>query len=146
MKNLNFINASNRFSRILWPLLSVLALLISWALWRYPLFSLHGNHDWGFVLLIFGLIVIAIAAIKDARNVMISVPIGYLGGFFLGIIIDPQTQGGGTHTPAAFAWWIDWAIVFFAVIAIGIVGDLISRAKFHHTVTPRPTGAGNKQF
>ena len=116
-------------SRLVWTLAASAALYLSYLLFRYPLFGLHGMSQWTFILLMFGLIVIGIAALKNARSVMVCVVAGYLIGFVLHLIFGREywiAAGDDLLIPKHNGWWI-WTIAYLLFIAAGILWDVICK-------------------
>jgi hypothetical protein len=73
-------------SKVIWGVLACVAMLLSFIFCRYVFFDLHGMKQWPFYLFMFGLMITVIAAIFEARWVMLLTATGYIGGFALGIL------------------------------------------------------------
>ena len=117
-------------SRIIWALGAAAALGIGFLLCRYTFFELHWMMQWPFILFIFGLLVILIAAIFDSRKVMLCTPAGYIIGFALGMAFNWDTyhpeRGPGVYTNNN---WSIWMFSLWAFIAAGIVWDMVCKRK-----------------
>jgi len=113
-------------SRIIGAVGAAVALSISFLLCRYIFFDLHGMMQWPFVLYLFGLIVILIAAVFGSRKVMYSTAWGYMISFMLGMALNWNTyhpeRGHGAYTNNN---WFIWILSFLAFIAMAIVYDVI---------------------
>ncbi|MCL2662276.1 MAG: hypothetical protein FWE83_02975 [Oscillospiraceae bacterium] len=111
--------------RIFWAVGTVIALCLCFILCRFTFIESHGSYQYPVLLLVVGIVTVILAAIFDGRKVMISTVVGYIGGFALGIIfnVDGVDQGGG----ATNNWWIIWTISFIALIAAGVIWEVISK-------------------
>jgi hypothetical protein len=58
-------------SKVIWGVLACVAMLLSFIFCRYVFFDLHGMKQWPFYLFMFGLMITVIAAIFEARWVML---------------------------------------------------------------------------
>ncbi|MBS5956663.1 MAG: hypothetical protein KIC73_07095 [Clostridiales bacterium] len=84
-------------SKVKWAMATSLLLYLVYFLCRYMFIHLHGMKEWPFDLLVFGLIIITVAAFFNARRVMVLTVVGYIGGFAMGIMfgVDGVDPGGG---------------------------------------------------
>jgi len=88
-------------------------------------FQSHRMGDWHFVLLIFGLVVIAIATITRGYKVMIATNLGYLIGFAFAILFGRDTFDPTLNYPhSTHNGWHIWTVTYLAFIAAGIVVEV----------------------
>jgi len=117
-------------TRILWALGAALALGIGYLLCGHVFLGLHGMGQWPIILFAFGLIVIAIAAVFDARKVMLCTVGGYVIGFALGMLFHWDSyhpeRGPGVYTNNN---WSIWTISFLCFILLGIVWEMVDRRR-----------------
>lgn len=106
-------------------IVSLLVLIGSYLLFRYPLLDLHGMKDWPFVLLIPGIIAVVTAGvILGKRIVPVFTTVGYILGFFGGFLFqsDYYDNGGGRLNNM----WAIWTVSYLAVIAAGVIVEIIN--------------------
>lgn len=108
-----------------------MALGIGFILCRYAFFNLHGMKQWPFALFIFGLIVIIIAAVLNARKAMYSTAGGYIIGFVLGMSCNwdtfhPERGPNGDYTNNG---WLIWLLSFLLLIAVGVIWEIVGKQK-----------------
>ena len=122
---------SNLKSKLYWFIGAIAALCVCFLLCRYVFFSLHGMSQWTFILFVFGLVIILIAAIAGARKVMFGTVSGYIVGFALGMIFQTNTfhpyrgpDGGYTNNA-----WVIWTLVYLAFIVLSIVWEVIAKKR-----------------
>jgi len=117
-------------NRIIWALGAVIALAGGYLLCGHVFLFLHRRGQWSIILFLFGLIVIAIAAIRDSRKVMLCTVGGYIIGFALGMAFNWDTyhpeRGPGVYTNNN---WSIWTVSFLLFIAIGIIWEIVCRRK-----------------
>ena len=117
-------------SQILWALGASAVLGAGFLLSRYVFFPLHGMMQWPFILFVFGLIVILVAAAADCRNTMLCTAGGYFLGFICGMLFNWDTyhpdRGPGVYTNNN---WSIWMSVFLCAIALGILLDIIRKRR-----------------
>ena len=121
-------------SRIRASVIASAALFACYLLCGHVFLHLHGMGQWPIVLLVFGLIVIVISALANARNVMIGTIAGYLTGFALGMVLGHDyymsvglmPDGHELFIPRHNGWAI-WTLAYLAFIALGVIGEVISR-------------------
>ena len=104
---------------------SLLVLIGSYLMFRYPLLGWHGMKEWPFDLLIPGVIAALIAGIiLGKRIVPVFTAAGYILGFFGGLLFqsDYYDIGGGRLNNM----WIIWTLTYLAVIAAGIIAEIIN--------------------
>lgn len=106
-------------------IVSLLALICSYLLVRYPLFDLHRMKDWSLTLLIPGVIAVVISGVVFGKKFLpIFTAAGYISGFFGGYLLqstyyDPNS---GTYPNNM---WVIWTVSYLAVIAAGIIVEII---------------------
>ena len=89
-------------------------------------FQSHRMGDWHFVLLIFGLIVIAIATITRMYKIMITTNLGYVIGFAFAIVFGRDTFDATLDYPhSTHNGWYIWTMSYLAFIAIGIMIEIV---------------------
>ena len=120
---------NNLKSRICWFLGTIVALGICFLLCRYVFWGLHGMRQWTFILFAFGLIVILIAAITDARKVMLGTVGGYIIGFGLGMMLQTDTfhPDRGIYGDYTNNAWVIWTSVYLVFIALSIIWEVIGK-------------------
>lgn len=111
--------------RAVWAIGAGTALLTGFFVCRYTFFDLHGMKQWPIALLIVGLIIVAVAAIFDARKVMALTAVGYIAGFAMGMLFRVRgvDQGGGSTNNA----WVIWTVSLFIAILAGIVWEIVGK-------------------
>ena len=103
-------------------LISLGVLLLSFVLCRYAFFHLHGMKEWPVDLLIAGLVVLLLSLFAKKKYVPWFTSIGYLLGFWLGIIFHSEGfDPGGGRTDNL---WIIWTAVLFLCILAGILYEI----------------------
>lgn len=114
--------ASKRTS---WLTCSIIALSAAFFLCRYVFFELHRMKQWTFILFASGIIIIIIAAVFKSRSLMLLTPIGYIGGFTIGMLfgIDGTDPGGGRTNNT----WIIWTVCFLIAIFAGVMWELLNK-------------------
>jgi len=117
--------SSNKKARVFWVVGAVIALLLSFLLCRFVFFEFHGNKQWPVIMLVIGLVAAGNAAVFNSKIMMVCTVAGYLGGFFIGILqgVDVVDPGGGVIND----WWVKWTISFFAIVAFGVISELIGK-------------------
>ena len=82
-------------------------------------------YAWPFYLFVFGVIVIAVAALTYSRKVMIFVPAGYIIGFLSAGLFnkDGFDPGGGLTNNG----WIIWTVTLLAIILAGVAWEVARR-------------------
>ena len=121
-------------NRILWAFGAVMALGIGFILCRFTFFHLHGMKQWPFVLFIFGLTAILIAAVFNARKAMYSTAGGYIIGFAMGMLFNwdtfhPEYGPNGSYTNNG---WLIWLLSFLLFIAVGLIWEIAGRIIHKH--------------
>lgn len=120
----------NAVAKIKLGLGGLAALAAEWLLIRFPLFGLHGMNDWPWLLFLADVIAVVIAGLLGAKWVVLGTLLGYLGGFFCGVIFDFPIKGDPCNGTTG---WVVWTCVFLAGIAVGAVAPaaiaLISKKK-----------------
>lgn len=107
-------------------IVSLLVLIGSYLLFRYPLFGLHGMKDWPMVLLIPGIIAALIAGvILGKRTVPVFTAVGYVLGFFGGALFQ-STYYDDSHGVTVNNMWAIWTVSYLSVIAAGIIVEIIN--------------------
>lgn len=111
--------------KVIWGILASLAMLLGFIFCRYVFFDLHGMKQWPFYLFLFGLMITVIAAIFEARGVMLLTATGYIGGFALGILfgVDHADPSGGRSNNI----WLIWTVSFLIIILVGIIWELLNK-------------------
>lgn len=106
-------------------------LAISYWIFRYALFDIHGMKQWPNILAIVSLIIIIIAFINNRRTISMMTIVGYIGGFILAMLFntDGIDQGGGRTNNG----WIIWGIVFIVSILVGIILEFTSKHSHKNT-------------
>lgn len=121
----------NRKNKILLGVSMIGLLAISYWIFRYALFDIHGMKQWPNILAIVSLIIIIIAFINNRRTISMMTIVGYIGGFILAMLFntDGIDQGGGRINNG----WIIWGIVFIVSILAGIILELIGKHSHKNT-------------
>ena len=118
-------------SGVLSAICGAIALLAVYFICGHVFLHLHGMGQWPVVLLIVGMIVIAFAALPNARRVMASVVAGYIIGFWLGMqfgrdIFHPERGPLGSYTNNS---WLVWTVAYLVIIFAGIVWEILARRR-----------------
>ncbi|MCL2003569.1 MAG: helix-turn-helix domain-containing protein [Oscillospiraceae bacterium] len=116
-------------NRVYWAFGAMAVLCGCYTLCGYAAYELHGNRDWSLVLFVFGLLVIGAAVCFNALKVMVCAVAGYTAGCAAGLLFNRDYAGPGDYGGAMSYsnWWIIWTVVFLAVIAAGLVWEILSR-------------------
>lgn len=119
---MNIITLKNKMK---WAMGTSLLLYLVYFLCRYMFIHLHGMKEWPFDLLVFGLIIISVAAFLNARRVMVLTVVGYIGGFAMGIMfgIDGVDPGGGKTNNK----WLIWTLSFIIIILVGVIWEMLNK-------------------
>ncbi|MBU5313750.1 hypothetical protein KQI38_17130 [Tissierella carlieri] len=115
-------------NKVLWGTSMVGLMGISYWLYRFSFFEMHGMKQWPNILAILGVIVIVIATIFGNRIISGAAVVGYVGGFILAMIFKTYgvDQGGGTTNNN----WIIWGTVFIISILIAFIIDFILKQAY----------------
>ena len=111
--------------RLFWTACSIIALSAAFFLCRYVFFELHRMKLWTFILFAAGIIIIIIASIFEGRKLLVLTPIGYIGGFAIGMLfgVDGTDPGGGRTNNS----WIIWTVCFLIAVLAGFVWELLNK-------------------
>ncbi len=105
-------------------LISLLALIAAYLVFRFPLFELHGMKDFPMYLLVAGVIVIVISGfIRENKVLPILTVVGYIVGFICGNAFG-YSYGEGLHN-----MWIIWMWCFVVAVGVGIFINLFMQRK-----------------
>ena len=120
-----FLKTANRKNKILLGVSMIGLLAISYWIFSYALFDIHGMKQWVNILAIVSFIIIIIAFINNRRIISMMTIVGYIGGFILAMLFntDGIDQGGGRINNG----WIIWVIVFIVAILAGVILELIGK-------------------
>ena len=126
--------------KILWTVGAVASLFVCYLLCRYTfwglpsppyerewytLVALHGMMSFPFYLLVFGLSVIAIAALCNGKRTMICTVSGYMIGFVLGALFNVDFID--EHGTSMDTFWIWWILTMLAFVSAGAIWDIAIR-------------------
>lgn len=101
-------------------ILSLVVILISYLVFRYPLFSLHGMKDFPLLLCVVGATLILITGVIRGNKVLpLMIALGYIVGFVMGVLFGYDYDEGRNNL------WIIWLWCFVVASLAGIVGNLI---------------------
>ena len=107
-------------------IISLLVLIGSYLLFRYPLLDLHMLIDWSLVLLIPGAAAVVIAGIILGKiTVPVFTAVGYILGFFGGLLFQSDSYNAGSETYSNNMWAI-WTVSYLAVITAGIIVEIVN--------------------
>lgn len=107
---------------------SLLAIVGFCLVCRYPLFDLHGMKEFPVTLCIVGAFLIVITGLIEKKTILpISIALGYIIGFFVGILFG-YDYGEGLNN-----MWIIWMWCVIAAGILGIMCDLIGKQTRHHS-------------
>lgn len=117
-------------NKLRWGIAHIVVLSIWYAMCNvYALGSWHGMSEFPLSLYIAGVIVIIIAALFYCREVIVSVPAGYIFGHTFAFFLNNDYSGAGD--PAGIMSynnaWVIWMVTFASCIAIGLMLAAISR-------------------
>ncbi len=118
---------SNTIKRIIWTVISLFILSMGFLLCRYAFFNLHGMIQFPFLLFVFGLIVICIAAVFNGKIIMISTALGYTVSFFIGVLF--QTEWIDSHGTIYNNLWIWWELMTLFFVCVGVTWEMINKKK-----------------
>jgi len=87
---------------------------------RYGLLSLHGMHQWPWILFVVGLLVLAIFAVCRKPIAMLLTGAGYLISFFLGVLFqsDGVDPGGGRTNNLWIIWTVAYAVILLLTFPV----------------------------
>lgn len=116
-------------NRMLYPVIMIIILAISYWLSRFVFFEMHGMKDWPNLMALVSIIIIIIAYLAGKRMISLMTVLGYMGGFILAMIFnrDGLDPGGGRTNNA----WIIWVIVLFVCLLIGLISEVFLKRKAH---------------
>ena len=122
---------ANRKNKILLGASLIGLLAISYWIFRYALFDIHGMKQWPKFLAIVSLIIIIIGLINNRSTISMMTIVGYIGGFILGMLFntDGIDQGGGRINNG----WIIWGIAFIVSILASIILEFIGKYSNNNT-------------
>jgi len=109
--------------RIFWTIGAASSLLVCYFLFRHIFYELLGNKEWPFVLFVFGLAVIFIAAFTGSKKVMICTVTGYMASFIIGIVFNSDYYMYESRYNNA---WQIWTVSFLVIIVAGIIWEVVS--------------------
>ena len=114
-------------SRRCFTVISLAGLAAAWGICRLLLFDLHGMKSWPNLLACFGLAVVAAAVCMGRPWTALSVPFGYLAGFFAGLAFRREgvDMGGG----ATSNLWVIWTGGYLLVILIVWAAEHLCRRR-----------------
>jgi hypothetical protein len=106
-----------------WGLIMTGLIGISYLLFRFVFFNMHGMKEWPMDLAVLCIAIIMIATIFGNRKISIAIGIGYIGGFIIAMIFntDGVDPGGGRTNNA----WILWSGVLLVSLLIGFIASFI---------------------
>ncbi len=100
-------------------ILSLAAILVSYLIFRYPLFDLHGMKGFPLALCMVGVFLIVVTGLIRKKKVPpLLIALGYIGGFAVGVLFG-YDYGEGLNN-----LWIIWMWCFVVASLVGIIGDL----------------------
>lgn len=101
-------------------ILSLVVILISYLVFRYPLFSLHGMKDFPLLLCVAGAALILITGVIRGNKVLpFMIALGYIVGFIMGVLFGYDYDEGRNNL------WIIWLWCFVVASLVGLAGNLI---------------------
>lgn len=104
-------------------ILSLVGILISYLVFRYPLFSLHGMKDFPLHLCVAGAALILISGVIRGNKVLpLMIALGYTVGFVMGVLFGYDYDEGLNNL------WIIWLWCFVVASLVGLIGDLILKS------------------
>lgn len=113
--------------KMVWLVGAWLLLLTGFVVCRYFLFDLHGMKDWPFALFVFGMGVVLLQVVFNAKKAAVFSGAGYSVSFVIGILFnsDGVDAGGG----ATNNLWKVWTVSFLVIIVSGIAWDRLVNKK-----------------
>lgn len=100
-------------------ILSLAAILVSYLIFRYPLFDLHGMKGFPLALCMVGVFLIVVTGLIRKKKVPpLLIALGYIGGFAVGVLFG-YDYGEGLNN-----LWIIWMWCFVVASLVGIIGDV----------------------
>lgn len=103
--------------------LSVIGLIGSYLVLRYPLLFLHGMKQWPYALFLVGVIIIVISGLVLSRKILPFFTLaGYIVGFIFGYIFQFDY---GSNYNRLNSFWIIWTCVYLVAILAGIMAEII---------------------
>lgn len=100
-------------------------LLIGFLMCRFVFFELHGMREWPLDLWIAGTVVILASLIARKQLVPWFTAVGYLLGFFAGLIFHTEgSDPGGGRTDNL---WQIWTVVFAVCILAGFIFEIVMK-------------------
>ncbi len=107
--------------------LSLIGLIGSYLVLRYPLLFLHGMKQWTLALFLVGVIIIVISGLVLNRKIL---PFFTLAGYIVGFIFGSIFQFDyGPDYNRLNNFWIIWACIDLAAILAGIVAEVFCRKR-----------------
>ncbi|MCL1863413.1 MAG: hypothetical protein FWF78_07600 [Defluviitaleaceae bacterium] len=114
-------------NRAIWFLLAAAALGVGYYLCGFVFLYLHGMGQWPFILFVFGLIVLFISVVLNGRKIMIFIPLGYVAGFAVGMVLPWEVfrlapDGEWYYFDQS---WVAWTVTYLIFMAVGLIFDFI---------------------
>lgn len=105
-------------------ILSLASILVSYLIFRYPLFDLHGMKGFPLALCIVGVLLIVVTGLIRKKAVPpLLISFGYIGGFAVGVLFS-YDYGEGLNN-----LWIIWMWCFVVASLVGIIGDQVLKKR-----------------
>lgn len=106
---------------------ALLAIIISYLVFRYPLFYAHGMKDWPLILAVAAIVITGISIIRKNHIVPVFTVSGYIIGFAAGVLLqrDGLDPGGGVTNNL----WIIWTTTMLCFVLLGVIVAIIQRRK-----------------
>ncbi|MEG1651291.1 MAG: hypothetical protein RR287_05725, partial [Oscillospiraceae bacterium] len=103
---------------------------VSYLVFRFAMFDLHGMKQWPTILGIISLAVLILSLILKKHWLAASTDLGYIGGFVVALLLNSDSvDAGGAATNNL---WIIWTAILLACIAAGIVIEIaLNRNRFN---------------
>jgi hypothetical protein len=113
--------------RLLWFAAAAGVLFVSFLVSSHIINEIFGNRQWTGMMFVFALGVVFLASFPAAKRLIICTAAGYFVSMLAGIIFNFEydvivNNVVQSHSPT---WWIIWTLTYLAIIAAGVVWELI---------------------
>lgn len=108
-------------------LLASLILALSYGVFRYVLFSLHGMKQWPTILMYVGFVVIFLAILFKGKWTALAAGLGYPLGILGAYLFQKDTLDPVEGMKNNF--WYLWMFIMLATVIVGILADIYTKRR-----------------
>jgi hypothetical protein len=113
--------------RLLWFAAAAGVLFVSFLVSSHIINEIFGNRQWTGAMFVFALAVVFLASFPAAKRLIICTAAGYSVSMLAGIVFNFEREiyDNGEVAETVSQWWIIWTLTYLAIIAAGVVWELI---------------------